>query len=264
MSLIVQGVDVFVSDTGQGEPILFLHGNPDSAEVWSGVIARLQDRFRCIAIDLPGFGRSKAPDDFDYSVENLGRFVNGVLEGLGIDGPIHLVAHDFGGAFATSFAIAHPDRIRRLVVINHMFYIADYKWHFWARIWRTPLIGELSMRTMTWPTFRWSLRLGSKRLSDEQIRHAWGFFTPTVRRNVLKLYRAVGPAEFKAWEPRMRVATAKIPTLVMWGLHDPYIPAWIAQRFGTTQVASFQESGHWAPAEVPELVSAELLKFLRP
>lgn len=263
MPVTVQGVEVFVQDSGRGEPVLFLHGNPDSADLWREVIARLEHRYRCIAIDLPGYGRSKASRAFDVSVENLGRFVDGVLGSVGVDGPINLVAHDFGGAFAAAFVSAHPGKVRRYVVINHPFFVADYQWHAWARIWRTPLVGELTMITLTWPAFRWLLKQASKKLTDDQIRSAYSLVTPESKRMMLRLYRAIGPEEFKKWEPRMLEATARVPTLVLWGRHDPYVPESVADRFGARRVERIEESGHWVPAEVPERVSAELVEFFQ-
>ena len=262
MSVVALGAQVYVRDSGGGEPVLFLHGNPDTADIWIDVIARLRDKYRCMAIDLPGFGRTKAPRDFDYSFENLGRFVDAVVENIGVSEKLNLVAHDFGGAFAMAWAAMHPRKVRRIVAINHPFFIADYKWHAWARIWRTPVIGELSMLSLTWPVFLWSIRAGSKKLSKDQIRHAYSFITREMKRTILQLYRAANPEDFAKWESRMLEATSKIPTLVLWGQHDPYIPAWIAERFNAKKVVRFLESGHWAPAEVPSQVSNELRSFL--
>ncbi|HEY9825288.1 MAG TPA: alpha/beta fold hydrolase [Stenomitos sp.] len=262
MSLIVQGVDVFVRESGCGEPILFLHGNPDSADLWNDIIFQLHESYRCIAIDLPGFGRTKAPQDFDYSFENLGDFVNALVESLNITTPLNVVAHDFGGAFAMSWAARNPQKVRSIVVINHPFFVAEYKWHFGARVWRTPLVGELSMFLINWPVFSWMMRSGNKNLSKEQIRHAYLVLSQS-RWQILRLYRAPDPEEFKRWEPQMLAATAKIPTLVLWGNQDSFIPEWVADKFGSKRVTRFQESGHWLPAEIPEQVAAELLKFLK-
>lgn len=261
MSVTVQNVDVFVRECGHGEPVLFLHGNPDSADIWNDVILRLQEKYRCIAIDLPGFARTKTPRDFDYSFDNLGRFLDTFVERLGIDTPLNVVAHDFGGAFAMAWAAMHLQKVRRIVIINHPFFVAEYTWHFWGRVWRTPLIGELSMLLLNRPVLSWTMRVASKKLSKEQIRHAYSILSES-RWMILRLYRAADPKEFKKWEPLMLAATAKIPTLVLWGQHDPFIPEWVVEKFGAKKVTRFQESGHWAPAEVPERISVELMKFL--
>lgn len=263
MPVTIQGVDVFVRERGAGEPVLFLHGNPDSADIWDEVIATSGEKFRCIAIDLPGFGRSVAPDDFDCSFGNLGRFIDGLVGALGVDRPLNLVAHDFGGAFAMAWAALFPDKVRRQVVINHPFFVGDYRWHAWARIWRTPLLGELSTLFMGWwPLYSASIRAGSRNLTTAQIRSAHAFLNPAMKRMILRLYRAADPEAFRQWEPRMLEASARIPTMVLWGMHDPYIPARIAERFGTRNIQRFEASGHWLPAEMPAAVADALGDFL--
>jgi len=264
MLINIQDVNVFFSDSGNGEPVILLHGNPDSSDIWNKVIANManmQEHYRCIAIDLPGFGRSRAPADFDCSFENLGRFLAEVVTQVEPEQQVNLVAHDFGGAFAMAYTIMHPEKIRRLVVMNHPFFIADYRWHLLARIWRTPIVGELSMLATIWPLFFGAMKIGSKKLSKIQIRQAFDLVTPATKQMILNLYRAADPQDFQKWEPRMLAATNKIPTLVLWGEHDPYISSWVADRFGSQQVLRFKQSGHWLPAEFPEKVSRELIRF---
>ena len=92
MSLTVAGSRVYYRDEGSGPPISFFHGNPDSADLWSGVIERLQGNCATLALDLPGFGRSAAPPTFDGSLEQEAAWVDGVVLALGISEPINLVA----------------------------------------------------------------------------------------------------------------------------------------------------------------------------
>jgi pimeloyl-ACP methyl ester carboxylesterase len=263
MPVRVRGVEIFTKDQGTGAPILFLHGNPDTADVWEGVSARLQGQHRCIAPDLPGFGRSAAPPSFDGSFESLGRIVDEFVGALSAELPVDLVTHDYGGAFGMAWAVQQPAKVRRIVVINHPFFVADYRWHLWARIWRTPVLGELTLRAMNWPAFYGIVRYGSRRLTPEAIRRAYAFITPAWKRMVLCLYRAADPAAFRAWEPRMRRLTAQVPVLVLWGRHDPWVPRWVADRFGAQRVVHLPDCGHWPPAEEPERVAAEIEGFVR-
>lgn len=262
MNLKVLGVDLFYKESGVGKPVLFLHGNPDSADIWDVVISECEKHYRCIAIDLPGFGRSVAPKNFDCSVENLGRFVGEFLNLKGISESVSLVAHDFGGAYAMSFAIANPEKVNRMVSINHPFFVSSYRWHVWARIWRIPFVGEYSMITTTWPAFKWLTKRGSANLTTEQIRKTYSLFKWNTKCMALKLYRAVGPREFKKWEPLMLAAMAKIPTLVLWGNEDPWIPSWVADKLGTKNVIRLEGSGHAVPTDSAKRVSTELLKFV--
>ena len=262
MRITVQGIDVFIRQSGTGPPLLFLHGNPDSADLWDDVIGFINGHFRCFAADLPGFGRSGPGPDFDCSFENLGRFTGELVTGLGLEGRIFLVAHDFGGAFAMAWAALEPRRLAGLAVVNHPFFVAGYSWHFLARVWRTPWLGELS----TWfmhrrPFFNIALKAGSKKLSARKIESARSMVSPAMKKMVLKLYRAANAAAFREWQPKMLRATALIPTLVLWGRHDPFIPSWVADQFGADTVRRFETSGHWLPAEEPRQVAAELLRF---
>ena len=147
----MQGQSVHCEDRGTGTAALFLHGNPDTSRIWNGVIDRLQHRYRCIAPDLPGFGRSDIDlNTFDFSLDGLARWVEELLDSKGISDPTNLVVHDFGGIFGLAWAVKHPERVRAIGITNTLFQ-ADYRWHVWARIWRTPYLGEFSMSTFSVP-----------------------------------------------------------------------------------------------------------------
>jgi pimeloyl-ACP methyl ester carboxylesterase len=261
MRLLVQGVDVYLVDRGQGPPTLFLHGNPDSSDLWRGLIERLHVRLRCLAPDLPGFGRSVAPADFDCSLENLGRFVDNLLGAVGVTERVNLVMHDFGGPFGLAWAVKHPDRGCRLVVMNTSFF-ADYRWHVWARVWRTPVLGEISMAAMNRWGFARAMRKGGPKLSDAYIDEVYRLITPAMKRMVLRLYRATDPGKYRGKEDQLLELTKRVPTLVVWGDRDPYIDKGFAERFGAQKVIHFPEAGHWVPVEEPEPVATLLEAFL--
>lgn len=260
MEVVVQHVKVYLVEKGSGQPILFLHGVPDTAELWSAMMTNLSASHRCLAPDLPGFGRSIAPADFDCSLENRANFINELVEAVGITTPLNLVVHDHGGPYGLAWAVRHPEQVRRIVCINTFFH-AGLRWHVWARIWRTPMLGELSMAMMNWPLFLWELRRGSRKLSREQIHQAYSFRSPMMKRAILRLYRATDPEVFAGWEDRLLQLTSRVPTLVLWGEHDPYLPKQLAGRFGAQCVQYFPDCGHWLPAEASDEVSRRLRAF---
>lgn len=255
----VGGADIHVTEWGAGPPVLLLHGNPDSGLMWEGVAGRLGARFHCIAPDLPGFGQSEVPEGYERSLPGMARFIEEFLSTAGVAQPLDLVAHDFGGPFAFAWAVTHPDAVRRMVAINTVFF-SDYRGHFWALVWRTPVLGELSMLAVNKPMFARGLRRGS-RLSDAHIDRTWASFTPRMRSEVLKLYRMRNPGGFAPWEKDFLALTAKTPTLVLWGDRDPYIPARFAERFGAQRVVHFPDIGHWPPVEAPAECAEAILEF---
>ena len=260
MYVEVEGAKIYAVDEGEGQPVLFLHGNPDSADMWSGVIERLKGKYRCIAIDLPGFGRSEAPATFDASLESEARFVDDLVSALGITQPLDIVGHDFGGHFALAWAIKHPEKVGRVVVSNTSFF-SDYKWHWTARLWRTPLLGELAMAAVNEGALVRNLRGAAPALSVEQVKHTYSLYTPAARKMALRLYRAANPEVFKAWEPGLRSLAEKVPVMVLWGDKDPFVEPSYAERFGAREVHHFPEYSHWLPAEAPAEVAQKLEAF---
>jgi pimeloyl-ACP methyl ester carboxylesterase len=258
----IGGAPIHFAECGAGPPLLLVHGNPDSSIMWEGVARRLAERFRCIAPDLPGFGRSEVPHGFAPSLDGMAEFVEAFRQAAGIGGELDLAAHDFGGPFVLAWALRHPEKVRRLVLINTLFF-ADYRWHFWARVWRSPVLGELSMALMNRRLFVHELNRGSGRqLDPEHIERTWTLMTPRMRKMVLRLYRAADPGNFAQWERGLLDLTGQKPTLVLWGDVDPYIPSRFAERFGAAEVVHLPQTGHWPPVEAPEKTAGHIMRFL--
>jgi pimeloyl-ACP methyl ester carboxylesterase len=127
MSLMIQGVNVYLTDCGSGSPLLFLHDAPNSAEMWRCVIEHLKDQHRCFAPDLPGFGRSAAPADFNCSLENMACFLDELIKGAAIPTPLNLVVADFGATYGLSWAVTYPQKVRRLAMVGGSNFSSRYR-----------------------------------------------------------------------------------------------------------------------------------------
>ena len=112
----IDQTEVFLNVSGSGEPILFLHGVPDTSDIRIKTLEILSPDYLCLAPDLPGFGRTKAPRDFDYSLGNLADFIDKIVVAQKVDVPINLVLHDIGGivglALAKRFGTSNIDTIK--------------------------------------------------------------------------------------------------------------------------------------------------------
>jgi pimeloyl-ACP methyl ester carboxylesterase len=256
----VSGANIHVTEWGAGRPVLLLHGNPDSGIMWNDVASRLGARFHCIAPDLPGFGHSDVPENYARSLDGMAQFVEQFLEAANVPRPLDLVAHDFGGPFAFAWAVKHPDAVRRVVALNTVFF-SDYHWHFWARVWRTPILGEIAMAVTNKTGFTQELRRGSSALPQAHIDQAWSLSTPRMKKEVLRLYRATDPKNFPAYERDFQALTKAKPTLVIWGDKDPYIAPSFAERFNARKVVHLP-TGHWAPVEAPAECATAIAEFL--
>ncbi len=261
MNVSVQGAQIYLEDKGAGAPTLFLHGNPDSSILWRAVIAEMKPAFRCLAPDLPGFGRSGIPAEFGFTLPEMADFMEQLLAAAGIGKPVNLVVHDFGGPYGLAWAVKYPEKVRRIAICNTNFF-SDYKWHSWARIWRTPVLGELSMVMMNWRAFHSMMLKNAPGLTEEHIQETYSLISPRMKSMVLQLYRATDPESFRGWEDDYLALARHVPVCVLWGDRDPYISPGFAERFGAQKVWHFAEYGHWLPAEAPKETAARLAEFL--
>jgi flavin-dependent dehydrogenase/pimeloyl-ACP methyl ester carboxylesterase len=248
-----------VGDPDSGEAIVFVHGNPGSRRDWDDLLSRVAPFARAVAIDMPGFGHAERPRSFSYTVEGYARFRSSALDELGVE-RAHLVLHDFGGPWGLEWASRHPDRLASAVLINTGALI-DYRWHYLARIWRTPLAGEAFQATTTRSGLRMALRHGNPRgLPRAFVDRMYDDMDAGTSRAVLSLYRATDdPGAIGR-----RHAAALAP---LWGAHDPYIPVAMAGRqreaFPSAEIAILEDSGHWPLADDPDGVGRHVEPFLR-
>ena len=154
-SLDLAGLKMSYLDEGpppeaEAETFLMVHGNPTWSYYYRHLVMGLSDRYRCIVPDHIGMGLSDKPDDskYPYSLERRSADLDRLIEHADIKGPINLVVHDWGGMIGTSWAVDHPDRIKRMIVLNSgAFHLPPSKPLPWQlRLCRTPLLGSLLVR----------------------------------------------------------------------------------------------------------------------
>ncbi|HEY2142215.1 MAG TPA: alpha/beta hydrolase [Solirubrobacteraceae bacterium] len=232
---------------------LYLHGVPTNSDDWIPFLERTGG----LAPDLPGFGRSGKPGHFDYSISGYTDFLERFLELAGVE-RVSLVVHDWG-AVGLAFAQRHPERVERLVVINAVPLLPGYRWHRIARVWRTPVLGELAMGS----TVRRTLRVSSREsnVTPGPLPEAWldtvlDHFDQGTQRATLRLYRSAPPDGLAAAGAQLERLT--MPALVVWGLRDPYIPAGFgrayAQALGDAELVELSDAGHVPWLDRPETI----------
>jgi pimeloyl-ACP methyl ester carboxylesterase len=266
----VCGIGVPVLEAGPSdarEAVVFVHGNPGSGEDWRALAEATGAFARAVAPDMPGFGRADKPRDFPYTTAGYADFLDALLSELGID-DVHLVLHDFGGPWGMEWAAQNPTRVRSVTLVNTGAFIR-YRWHILARIWRTPVLGEVFQATVTRPMFRLLANRGQKRkLSRAFLDHMCDVnYTRPTRRAVLKLYRATPrPAEMGDRQARA-LFPHDIPALVVWGARDPYLGIELAhaqkEAFPRARIVVLADSGHWPFADDPEQTAQRVVPFLR-
>jgi pimeloyl-ACP methyl ester carboxylesterase len=249
-SVEVAGLEVHYRRAGDA-PVLYLHGVPTHSHDWVPFL----EPSGGVAPDLPGFGRSAKPGDFDYSIRGYDRFLEAFVDQLGLD-RFSLVLHDWGSV-GLALAQRFPERVERLVLFSVVPFLPAFRWHRVARAWRTPGIGELLMGATT----RWGLR---RELPAQLADAAWDAFDHGTQRAILKLYRSAPPDVLaRAGE---RLGEIRAPALILWPEDDRYIAAEFgpahADVLGGETTLEMVRGGHWPWLENPELIdrTADFLK----
>lgn len=268
-SLLVGGTRTRLIQVGpreDAEAVVFVHGNPGSADDWEGLVAASAGAgMRAVAFDLPDFGETIAPLDFEHTVFGYAGFVGEALAKLGVE-RAHLVIHDFGGPIGLVWAMTHPDALASATLVDTGI-LPGYRWHPLARIWRTPRAGEALQAVATRRLFRFLVNLQEPRgLPRGFVERMYDQYDQRTRRAVLKLYRATPDPGAMSENLIGLFRPRDLPALVIWGEEDAYLSSSYAYRqreaFPSADVHVLPASGHWPFADAPETVERLLVEFL--
>lgn len=248
------------------EVVVFLHGNPGSAEDWIDLVTEIGGLRRTVAFDLPDFGQSVAPPDFTHTVAEYADFLDQAFEVLGIE-RVHLVMHDFGGPIGLAWAIRNLGRVAGVTLIDTGI-LTGYRWHRIARVWQTPGLGEIAQAVTARALFRRGITRPEPRgLPRDFVDRMYDNFDRRTRRAVLNLYRDARQIGDTAGRAIPTFAEADLPALVIWGAHDSYLPPVFAERqrepFPSAEIHVLPDSGHWPFVDDPPAVTRLLADFLR-
>lgn len=219
----VLGLRVHLRDTGprDGPAVLLLHGFGASLHTWEAWAERLQDRFRVIRLDLPGFALTGPDPTGDYSDDRAVAVLAALLDALGV-AQAAVVGNSLGGRLAWRFALAHPDRVARLVLVAPDGFAPPGR-AYGEREGAAPL-----MRLLPWTLPRRMLREGvapsygdPSRFPEAELARTHDLMrAPGVRAAmVARMNQRV------IEDPRLLLPRLGMPVLLLWGERDRMIPA---------------------------------------
>mgnify|MGYP006281733173 CR=1 FL=1 len=260
------------TDIGDGPPIVLLHGNPTSARLYRSLLAALAPNYRCIAPDHLGFGRSEAPPNACYRPPAHATRLHALLRHLDLH-DLTLVLHDWGGPIGLSYALQHPDRVRRLILTNTWAWPLLHRplIRLFGMLVGSPLGRLLVERGNAFARLLMPLTLGrssippppwvntyAEALDTPARRHACWIFARSLTRETAWLR--------SLWSHRSHLRA--LPALLCWGMADP--------AFGTEQtlrrwqtvlpraeVHRWPNVGHYLPEEAPSAFTTHIQSFLR-
>jgi haloalkane dehalogenase len=259
-------VDEGVGTEDQATPILMVHGQPTWSYMYRHLVRGLSPRYRCIALDHIGFGLSDKPRHWGYKPEQHADNIAALVEHLGLR-EVNLLVHDWGGPIGLGWAIAHRERVRRIVALDTwMWSMAEHRAGRWfSRILGSGL-GQLGTRRLNlfvdvfmksalrkqWPELREAYR---GPLADPGSRQGCALFPRML----------CDPWLEQIWEHR--IAISDVPAQLIWGGADPAFPAPMRERlatvFDTCEVSVHEGVGHFVAEELGALLVPKVERFLQ-
>lgn len=265
-------------DEGSGEPLVMLHGNPTWSFYYRNLVLALSGHYRCIVPDHIGCGLSDKPGDdrYDYTLKSRVDDLERLLDHLGLEAGITLVVHDWGGMIGMAYASRHPERIRRLVVLNTgAFHLPKSKrFPLALRICRDSELNTFLVRGLNLFSGVASVIGCKRRPMNGRLRRAyrapyntWEHRIATLRfvqdiplRPGDKAYAIV--SEVESGLHRFR----KLPMLICWGeldfVFDRHFLAEWRRHFPEAEVHSFPDCGHYILEDAAEEVIHLIKDFL--
>ncbi len=268
MRVDVGGVGIEYEVTGEGRPVILLHGFPDTGRLWRHQVPALAEAgFRVLVPDMRGYGRSdKPPAVEDYAMRTLAGDVVAVLRDAGAE-RAHVVGHDWGAAVAWALAALMSDHVDHLVTLSvgHPATVRaggyeQYEKSWYMLLFQFPGIAEEWLSANDWANFRdWGRHPDADAVIAELEANA--SLTPA-----LNYYRANVPP--RAWLARGRsLPTITAPTMGVWSSGDMALTE--RQMTNSEQSLSgpwryerLEGPGHWMQLEAPDDLNRLLLDFL--
>ncbi len=264
----VGGVRAHVREDGNpdGIPLVLIHGAMGSLHMWDGWVRDLKDKARLYTVDLPGHGLTGAWPRDEYTVEAYADFVEVLVDTLGLE-RFALAGHSLGGAVAWTFAATRPDRVSQLILVDSAGYPrAAGDVPLSTRLARLPVIGDVGI-------YFKPDRLVRRGLAEAYADPA--MVTPERVRRTAELQRFPGNREATVQRARTQepldpsvLKRLDVPTLILWGAKDRWVPTADAFRFQEdirgARLEIFEKLGHNPMEEDPAATAAAVAAFLKP
>jgi haloalkane dehalogenase len=265
----LEGMRVHYVDEGRGPPVLMLHGEPTWSYLYRKMIPPIARRYRAVAPDYVGFGRSDKWTEVEkYTFDAHYRVVEGLIEALDLR-EITIVVQDWGGPLGLRFATRHPERMARLVILNTGLFTGSVVVSEGLRDWReyvarTPdlSVGSIVQRA-----------LYNRDLATEDVVRAYDAPFPDPESKAgARIFPAIIPTSPEEPGAREMMETVEglrrwdKPALVMFSDQDPIFPVAVGRRFQQlipgARFKVIEGAGHFLQEEKGEAIAAEMISFM--
>lgn len=264
----IDGINIRYIEEGQGMPLVLVHGIPTSSFLWRNMIEELSDNRKVIALDLPGFGFSDPPPNGDYSISGYAGLLESFLEALSIERST-LVCHDLGGPMVLTYALRHPEKYQRLIILDTFLHTDLPPWGLFMKVAAIRPIGEIFMWLGGKSIARAGLEEGvmdKSRISDEIVQRYYmpGGNSDKLKKTMLGTLRIDYMEDLEFIEKNL--GTIDKPTLILWGENDKFLPVSLGERIHEDITGSKMQiipnCGHFIQEDHPEEATKIITEFI--
>ncbi|MEL7222065.1 MAG: alpha/beta hydrolase [Bacteroidota bacterium] len=259
----VDGLSVHYRIVGEGSPILLLHGTAASLHTWSGWVAELQENYQLITLDLPAFGLTGPHPEADYSIASYVAFVESFRKEIGLDSFV-LGGNSLGGLIAWNYAAQYPQQVNDLILIDPSGFPTGKEPPLGFRLAQSDLWSKV-IRYLT-PKSLVKKSLLEVYGQDELVSDALvdRYFDMLLREGNRQAF--IDRARTSMTADTSLLTQIDIPTLLIWGAKDEWIPVELAYRFSDLlpqdTLVVFDELGHVPMEENPKKTLEAVKLFL--
>jgi pimeloyl-ACP methyl ester carboxylesterase len=266
----INGNNLHYIDEGKGETLLFVHGTPSWSFDYRNIIKKLKEYYRCAAIDHIGFGLSDKPEHYDYSTQNHSKTLEKFVLEKQLKN-ITLVVHDFGGPIGLNFAMQHPEKIKKLIILNSWLWSSENDPDFikLKKVLKSPLLPFLYRYLNFSPKFILPQSFGDKKLPKNLLKQYTKPFADKTQRNGTLSFAKSLLNDQKWFEElwNKRNAISDKPTLFIWGMRDQVIKPHNLEKFENgftnSKTVRLETSGHFPQEEQPKKVTDAIFEFMK-
>lgn len=262
----LDGMNVHYRITGNtGETVVLLHGTASSLHTWEGWTSELSKYYRVVSFDMPGFGITGPEPNDVYTRERYLKFIDDVLVKLNIDS-CYMAGNSFGGYMTWSYAAKHPDKVKKIAILNSSGYPRGKQpttlgFRLQTVEWLQPVVANI--------TPRWIVRKSVKmvyyddaKITEQLVQRYFDLLLREGNRGGL-----TGKMTQINYKHTDEIKLVQCPTLIMWGDDDRLVNVRDAPKFHTdipnSELIIYENMGHVPMEEIPERTVSDFMAFLQ-
>lgn len=261
----LDGMQVHYRDEGTGPALVLVHGTASSLHTWDGWTEQLKGSFRVIRMDIPAFGLTGPNADNNYSIDTYVEFIDKFTSKLGLDSFL-LAGNSLGGEIAWNYALAHPEKVQKMVLIDAAGYPKEGPIPIAFKLPLIPVVNKIMTKVTPKRLVKRSITqvlYNDELATDELVRRHFDLLLREGNRAAyVERVKAIWKREPGYHE---RIKDIQVPTSIQWGREDIWLPLEHGESFSkdieNSKLLVYSQVGHIPQEESPERTAIDASAF---